>query len=147
MTTDESSTSCAEDSSDGQVFDVIREESVRRRPSRPRTADDDAEAATPTVAATETTSPVDSSGVDVVVDSNQLQSTDAVVSPSFAGSAVHGLTGRVELSQLSRRRCRWTTLSRAHTLHTVYVEVDAEVSVDSDIRASYDRATVDRLTR
>ena len=98
MTTDESSTSCAEDSSDGQVFDVIREESVRRRPSRPRTADDDAEAATPTVAATETTSPVDSSGVDVVVDSNQLQSTDAVVSPSFAGSAVHGLTRRVELT-------------------------------------------------
>ena len=81
VTSDESSTSCADDSSDGQVFDVIREESIRRPSGRRAQQCEDAAAPVPVpsvaaAAAAELSSPVNSSGINIVVD-NKATSTDA----------------------------------------------------------------------
>jgi len=69
VTTEESSTSCGEDSSDGQVFDVIREESIRRPSGRAAVDKDSAPPTSTSIAAA--ASPVNNSGVSIVIDNNE----------------------------------------------------------------------------
>jgi len=89
VTTEESSTSCGEDSSDGQVFDIIREESIKRPSVRAAVQQDgDADALVPTTAATQPTSrpsPVNNSGISIVIDNHET-STDTTVLPSDSSS-------------------------------------------------------------
>jgi len=84
MTTEESSTSCGEDSSDGPVFDIIREESIKRPSGRcavQQDADADGHAVSTATAihSTPRSSPVNNSGVSIVIDNNELSSETAVL--------------------------------------------------------------------
>lgn len=86
ITTEESSTSCGEDSSDGPVFDIIREESIKR-PSGlsavQQTADTDA--TTISTPAAMRSSPVNNSGVSIVIDNNDISTgtgTETAVLPT-----------------------------------------------------------------
>ena len=93
VTTDESSTSCAEDSSDGQVFDVIREESIRRPSGRAvvqRADDGDTQRAT-SEATTQTTagsSPVNNSGVNIIIDNKETSTDVAMLSTESSAAAL-----------------------------------------------------------
>ena len=84
MTTEESSTSCDEDSSDGPVFDIIREESIKR-PSGRAAIQQDSDTATTAAAIHPTTgsSPINNSGVSIVIhDNNEIISTDVATLPT-----------------------------------------------------------------
>ena len=89
MTTEESSTSCGEDSSDGQVFDIIREESIKRPSGRGAVQQNgNTDALVAVTAATQSTSgssPVNNSGISIVID-NHDTSTDTPVLPSDSSS-------------------------------------------------------------
>jgi len=100
VTTEESSTSCGEDSSDGQVFDIIREESIKR-PSgqtvvQKDTNTDDKPTTTTSSAAgaiqsvTSRSSPVNNSGVSIVIDNNELPTeTDTLATESSSSPVLN----------------------------------------------------------